>query len=426
MTETSSIQTPSSSIRSALENRDFRLYWAGQTISMLGDQLHNFAVVWLVLRVTADPLALGLVLALGGIAEATFSLFGGAVVDRFSPRRVMMLADLARLLLTAFLAATIFSGNLEIWMVFVYALVMGIVNGLFGPASNSILPRLLPQKDLQKGNLLSQGSAQLTGILGPILAAVWLGLSSNQTLGIVILIALDSISFLISLITLEWMQSGGERAAHEEKINISGVKQATREGISYVSNHPPLRFLFLLVAVAGFAFAGPVMVGIPYLADTRFPEGVAAYGIILSGYAAGNLLGIIFSNRLSLQNKKDIHVRLAAIFIVFGLGLAALGWISTAWLAAFDLLIMGLLNGSISILLLTGLQRNTPMEFLGRVMSIVIFANMALMPFSQAIAGALLTWNVQLLFLGAAALMIGAAIYIYLVGDRYQIGDQLL
>jgi hypothetical protein len=171
------------------------------------------------------------------------------------------------------------------------------------------------------------------------------------------------------------------------------------------------------------------MVGIPYLAGTRFPEGVAAYGMILSGYAAGNLIGILLSNRmpaLALRGKNNIHILLTAIFIAFGVGLAALGWVATAWLAALDLLIMGLLNGSISILLLTGLQRNTPQKFLGRVMSIVLFANMALMPFSQAIAGALLSWNVQLLFVGAAALMIGVAIYIYVAGDRYQIGDQLL
>lgn len=222
------------------------------------------------------------------------------------------------------------------------------------------------------------------------------------------------------------MRAGGERSGKEEKINFSAVKKSTREGISYVSNHPPLRFLCLVVAAAGFAFAGPVMVGIPYLADTRFPEGVAAYGAILAGYAAGNLLGIIFSNRLPLRNKKGVHILLTAIFIAFGMGLAVLGWVSTAWLAAFDLLVLGVLNGYMSILLLTGLQRNTPQEFLGRVMSVVIFASMVLMPFSQAIAGALLIWNVQLLFLGAAALMVGTALYIYSAGAQYQIGEQLL
>jgi len=222
------------------------------------------------------------------------------------------------------------------------------------------------------------------------------------------------------------MQTGGETASGQGRVNLDGVMNSTREGISYVFNHSSLRFMFLMVAVASFSFAGPVMVGIPYLADTRFPAEVAAYGIILSGYAAGNLLGIIFSNRLPLRDKKSIHILLTAIFIAFGIGLAALGWISTGWMAAVDLFIMGLLNGYISILLLTGLQRNTPQEILGRVMSIVIFANMVLVPFSQAIAGVVLGWNVVILYLGAAALLIGAAMYIYFAGDRYEIGNQLL
>ena len=393
---------------------------------MLGDQLHNIAAVWLVLLLTDDPLALGVVLALGSIPQAIFSLLGGTIVDQFSPRRVMLFVDLARLVLSAAIAMTIFTGTLKIWMIFVYALLTGVISGIFGPASSAIMPRIFPEKELQSGNLVFQGSAQLIGILGPILAAVFIAYFPDEYMGIAILIAVDSITFIASLITLGLMSSGGEMGLTKGKINFKAVKNSTRAGSSYVSNNPTLRFLFVLIMVASFSFAGPVMVGIPYLADTRFPEGVTAYGFILSGYAAGNLLGIILSNRLPLRDKKGIHILFTAIFIAFGIGLAAMAWISTARLAAIDLFIMGLLNGYISIFLLTGLQHNTPQEILGRLMSIVIFSNMLLMPFSQAIAGAVLRWNVESLFLGAAVLMIGAAISIYLAGGRYKIGDQLL
>jgi MFS family permease len=393
---------------------------------MLGDQFHNIAAVWLVLLLTADPLALGAVLALSGLSQAIFSLLGGAVIDRFSPRRVMLFADLARLFLTAYLAAKIFTGTLELWMIFAYAFVMGAILGIFGPASNSIIPRMLPEKDLQTGNLVIQGSARLLGILGPLLAAGLIAAAPDEYLGIAILIAVDSITFLASIITLWLLQTRGEMALPEGRINFAAVMSSTREGISYVVNTPSLYFMFLMVAIAGFAFTGPLMVGIPYLAETRFPEGVAAYGIILSGFAAGNLLGILLSTRLPAPDKKSMHALLTAIFIAFGIGLAALAWVSTAWLAAFDLFIMGLLNGYIVILVLTGLQRNTPQEILGRVMSTAIFANMALIPFSQAISGAVLRWNVEILFLGASILMIGAAIYIYVSRDKYKIGDYLL
>jgi MFS family permease len=311
-------------------------------------------------------------------------------------------------------------------MIFVYAFLMGAIYGIFGPASSSMIPRILPEKDLQTGNLLIQGSSQVAGILGPVLAAGFISMFWDDTLAIAILIAADSLTFLISILTLWSMHMGGEMAVTKERISFEAVRHSTREGISYVFNHASLHFLFLLIAFAGFAFSGPVTVGIPYLAEMRFPQGVAAFGFILSGYAAGNLLGILLSNRLPLRDKKDVPILLAGIFIAFGIGLASLAWISTTWLATLDLLIMGLLNGYISILLLTGLQRNTPQDMLGRVMSIVLFANLVLIPFSQAMAGALLRWNVEILFIGASALMIGAAIYIYASRDRDQIADQFL
>jgi MFS family permease len=407
-------------------NRDFRLYWIGQSISGLGNQFQSIAGVWLVLTLTGDPLALGVVLALASIPQAVFSLFSGALIDRYSPRTVMLLADLLRLLLSAFLAASIFSASLEIWMLFVYAFVLGAISGIFEPASSSILPRLLPETELKKGNLLVQGSTQVIGILGPLLAAGLIAVFTDAVRGVAILIALNSITFLVSLITLSSMQTGGETKSPGAELNFEAVMRSTRQGISYVYHSPSLYFMFLIIALASFSFGGPVMVGIPFLAEIRFAQGVAAYGLILAGFAAGNLLGMILSNRLPPRDKKDARVLFTGIFIAFGIGLAALAWISTTWLAALDLFVMGILNGYISILLLTGLQRNTPQEMLGRVMSVVIFANMALMPFSQAIAGAVLRWSVEILFLGASALMIGAAFYINTSIEKVKIGDQLL
>lgn len=169
---------------------------------MLGDQLHAIAGVWLVLTLTGDPLALGILLALGGIPQALFSLFGGAIIDRFSPRRVMLLADLLRFMLSAYIAVAIYSAFLQIWMIFVYAFLLGAIYGIFEPASGSMIPRILPGKDLQNGNLLVQGSTQLVGILGPLLAAGFISISSDDTLAIAILIAVDSATFLVSFITL--------------------------------------------------------------------------------------------------------------------------------------------------------------------------------------------------------------------------------
>jgi MFS family permease len=100
------------------------------------------------------------------------------------------------------------------------------------------------------------------------------------------------------------------------------------------------------------------------------------------------------------------------MFLLFGLGTASLAWIGSSWLAFAVMLVMGILNGYLSITLITGLQRNTPREMLGRIMSMVVLANLVFMPLSQTIAGAVLRWNVPLLFVAAGVLMALCAVYL--------------
>jgi len=412
-------------LRAVFSVRDFMLLWIGQTTSMLGDQFHMIAGAWLVLKLTGDPLALGTVLAVGGIPRAIFTLVGGAITDRFSPRRVMLISDSIRLLISALMAAQILTNTLDIWMIYIYTLVGGIVSGFFGPASMSILPRLLPEKDLQAGNSLSQGSSLLIGFLGPAIAGILIAVFPNETLGVGAVIAFDALTFVVSIATLWLLRSGGEASASAERLNVRAVFVSIRQGVDYMFKDPALRLMFVVMALANIAFGGPILVGVPYLANTRFPEGAAAYGIIISGYAGGNLLGLLVSGGLPRPGKKILQFLFISLFVIFGLGVTALGWISITWLATLDMFIMGMLNGYISILLITGLQRSTPKEMLGRVMSLVMFASMRLTPFSQALAGGVLRWNVWFLFAAAGALMFGLALYLLLQGVSGGMIEQL-
>ena len=153
-------------MKRVLSIRDFFLLWVGQSTSQLGDQFHSIAGAWLALKLTGDPLTLGLVIAVGGIARAIFTLIGGAITDRISPRKVMLFADLFRLCLSALLAAQVLTGTLQVWMIYVYSLIGGIVGGVFNPASMSMAPHIVPQADLQAGNSVMQGSSQLIGFIG--------------------------------------------------------------------------------------------------------------------------------------------------------------------------------------------------------------------------------------------------------------------
>ena len=137
--------------------RDFRLLFGGTATSLLGDQFALIATPWLVLMLTGDPMALGIVLALEGIPRAVFMLLGGAITDRISPRLVMLIADVVRLVLTGLLALAIFTGTVQVWMLYAFGLGFGLVAGFAIPAENSIVPMLVKDDDLQAGNSIIMG-----------------------------------------------------------------------------------------------------------------------------------------------------------------------------------------------------------------------------------------------------------------------------
>jgi len=413
-------------MKRVLAVRDFFLLWIGQSTSLLGDQFHAIAGAWLVLKLTGDPLALGTVLALGGIATAVFTVIGGAITDRISPRKVMLTSDAIRLCLSAMLATQIFTGTLQVWMIYIYSLVEGIVSGVFAPASMSMAPRLVPPEDLQAGNSVMQGSMQLIRFVGPAVAGGLIAAFPKENVGVGLALAIDAVTFIASIVTLWMMKSGGEVIVSDGTQAKSNVLQSIVDGVRFVIEDPFLKFLFLLIAVANLAFSGAVAVGVPFLADTRFPEGAAAYGLILSGFAGGNLLGIILSGSLPKMPGKMIGVFMVTMFLVLSAGVSSLAWIAWTWVAMADLFVQGVLNGYLSILLITSLQQNTPKEMLGRLMSMVLLAGIVLAPLSTAISGAVLHWNVPALFLGAGALLLICAVYLMRPQMSQMVGMRLV
>lgn len=420
MAQAVAIPATTNPMKKVLGIRDFMLLWVGQATSMLGDQFHSIAASWLVLKMTGDPMALGMVMAISGIPRALFTVIGGAITDRISPRKLMLITDFVRLFLSTLLAVQIFTGTLQVWMVYIYAAVTGIMGGLFGPASMSIVPHIVPEEDLQAGNSLTQGSSALIGFVGPAIAGAMIAAFANEATGMGISIAVDALTFVISVITLWMMRSGEIVKTTAEKEAAGSIFSSVKEGFSFMVKDPVLRMMFIMIALANLCFTGPLLVGIPFLADTRFAGGAAAYGIIISGYAGGNLLGIILSGVLPKPKKSMIRWLMVVMFAVFGIGIAAMSWISVTWLATANLFVLGILNGYLSILLITGLQRSTPKALLGRLMSMILLANMSMMPISQALSGAALRWSVTAVFVTAGLIMIaltGAMVFSPLVSD---------
>jgi MFS family permease len=413
------------SFRELFRDRNFLLYWSGQGTSLIGDQFMLIALPWLVLQITGDSIALGIVLALVGIPRAIFMLLGGALTDRLSPRNVMMASDIGRLLLTAGLGSMILYGHIEMWMLYSFALVFGTMSGIFIPASTSIVPLMVKKEDLQTANSISQGTSQLSVFIGPALAGAVIALLASRGAGTSIegtgiAFAIDAFSFLVSVSTLGLMVFKSQPQG--AKGNILG---SIREGIVYVIRDPHLRVLLIIMAFINFLFAGPFLVGVPVVASTRLAGGAAAFGLLMSSFGGGNLLGIILSGILPKPRAGLLGYILAGSIGFFGLCIVIFGLTMSTLSGCVTLAVLGICNGYLNILMITLLQKISPMGMMGRLMSLVMLAVLGLAPISQGITGFLIKYSVEGLFVSVGALFIITALLSLMLPEVRDIGSRV-
>lgn len=411
MTDTLSVHTKplanNSSLASILGIRNFRLLWIGEGISLLGDQFYLIALPWLVLILTGNALAVGSVLAIAGIPRAVFMLLGGALTDRFTPRKLMISSNLVRLILTGLLTVLVFTGLIQTWMLFAFALVFGLADAFFYPAQTSIVPQLVSKDQLQAGNAMIQGTATLSVFIGPVLAGAMIsrldGGSMQSMTGIAVAFALDALSFLVSIMMLSLMKIGTGLSAVEKA--AEGVLASIREGLLYVWRDTTLKLVFGLTAGINILIVGPFFVGIPVIAKMRFAEGAAAYGLIMSAFGGGSLLGIALAGTLPRPSPKKLGTILLSVISLMGIGLIVIGITPSTLVAALASFMMGAANGYNNIMLITWLQKRISPALTGRIMSLVMFASLGLNPISTALSGALIGLNATALMVFAGALM---------------------
>ncbi len=392
--------------------RDFRLLFGGAATSLLGDQFGLIATPWLVLKLTNDPLALGTVLALEGIPRALFMLFGGAIADHLSPRLVMLVANVTRFLLTAAMAAAVLGGVAQLWMIYLFGLLFGTVAGFAIPAENSIVPMLVEEQDLQAGNSIMMGTTQLAGFVGPTIAGVVIGGFAGTYEGVGVAFAFDAFTFVVSAITLQLIRTGKRRESSSGASSREGVWSSIRTGINFLWRDEALRFMFVVLTAINFLLIGPLLVGIPVLANQRLPEGATAFGLLMSASAGGNLGGYLLAGSLPRLSGSRVRWIMVLLFGAYGVVVGSLGLITSTWIDFGLLLFLGLGNGYLAVMLITWMQSRTPKEMLGRMMALVMLAGTGLAPVSQALAGALSKWNLTLMFEVPGALVLLLTLWI--------------
>jgi len=403
----------------AVPRLDRNFWWllGGSLVSALGDQFTLIALPWLVLKLTGSALALGTVLMVMALPRAAFMLVGGAFVDRFSPRVVLLLARSANAVLIAALAALVWLGSIELWMLYLLGLGIGLATAFVYPAGGSLLPQVVPPGKLTTANSFMMGMRQLSLFAGPALAGVIVALFAApgvhapgaarvpDATGLATAFTVDALSFLASIGSLFLIRLHPEaRAARGQA--PAGMLRAIGQGVRAVWRDFPLRAFMLYVAAVSFFVGGPLQVGLPVLADQRLDWGAAAYGALVSANGAGVLVGTVFAGlgtRL-LGHRLGLVVLIADS--VGGLIIAAFGFVHVTLIGMAMLFGWGIMGGFVQIAVMTWIQRRVPPEMMGRTMSLLMFTFLGIAPLAAALGGLVLEQtSVTALFVGAGLLL---------------------
>jgi MFS family permease len=318
---------------------------------------------------------------------------GGVAADRFSPRSIMLVSNALRAIVVGVLAALVFTGEVQLWMLYVLALTFGAVDSFFWPAQGAIVPMLVAEDELPGANGLMQGSQQLTGLIGPALAGLLVA-----AVGTAWAFGLDAASFAVAALAL-FLIRGGRRATTIGE-HQAGLLRTIWSGLTFVWRDPAFRSLILLSAVLNFALNGPISVGMAWLAANRFDGGSEVYGFILAAFGGGALLGAVVAG--SVGRVHQLGWLTVAGSVVMGIAVGLIALAEAAVVVMVLALAIGIAVGFLNVRIVAWLQARTPEDMIGRVMSLVMIGGVALSPVSMALSGILVD-------VGAASLLFAAA-----------------
>jgi MFS family permease len=328
------------------------------------------------------------------IPRAALMLLGGAVSDRASPRRILIVSALARAVLVGTVAVLLFLKSLQLWELFLLVFGFGVADAFSYPAGSAILPTLVESEQLPAANSLSQSTQQITTLLAPGPAGLFIRAFGNAWAFV-----FDGVSFFAIILALIHVPDQPSIAVNAEK---QSMVQSIAGGLQYVLSDIPIRSLMLVIAVLNFGLAGPLTVGLAMVAKQEFGT-ASSFGLLISSTAAGSLTGMLCAGVIR-HRRRGLTLLLSSVLI--GVCVAVLGLLRTMTILVPDLFLMSGITAFLSIALIAWLQQRVDSKMMGRVMSVLMFASVGLTPLSLALAGFALKISVPGTFFSAGAMVI--------------------
>src|SRR3954452_1425356 len=362
----------------ALGSRNYRLFFAGQTVSLIGTWMTRIATSWLVYRLTRSPFLLGITSFAGSIPLFLLAPIAGVWIDRWDRHRTLIVTQVVSMVQSFLLAALALTGTVDIWHIVALMLLQGVVNALDMPARQAFLVEMVDQRDdLPNAIALNSSMVNAARLLGPSVAGLIIAAVGE---GYCFLI--DGISYLAVIASLAAMQvtkkprHAGKRSAFAEM----------REGWQYVSQSLPIRSILLLLALVSL-LGMPYTVLMPVFAARVLHGGPHTLGYLMGAIGVGALAGaLLLAARRTVLGLGRVIPLSAAIFggALIAFGLSHLFWLSAILLLAAGFGMMRQMAASNTLL-----QTIVEDEKRGRVMSFYAMAFAGMSPFGSLLAGIL-------------------------------------
>jgi MFS family permease len=359
----------------ALNHRDYRVFWLGQSVSVIGSWMQSVGLSWLVLELTGSPLRLGIVSALQFAPLLLFSVLAGVLIDRVPKRRIVIGTQVALMLPAFALAALTATGLVRYWHVATVAGLIGLVNALDMPSRQTFVVEMVGRDDLANAVALNSASFNAARVTGPAIAGLLI-----DRYGIATAFLLNGLSFVPVVVALLVARAGSTRRPRA----ATTMRQEIGDGVRYAAHTPAIALVLCLVsAVSTFALNHNVLV--PLFAREVLHEGVHGFGLLMASLGVGAVAGAA-AVAVLVQDRPPLAAVVGPALGVAG-GIFALAYVRHLWVAVVVLFVVG----AMQIVFLNGcsttVQVTVPDELRGRVMSLYTMVFAGVTPFGAFLMG---------------------------------------
>ncbi len=387
----------------ALRSRNYRLFVAGQSVSLVGTWMQTIAMSWLVYRLTGSAFLLGIIGFTSQIPTFLLAPVAGVLADRWNRRNLLIATQVLAMLQAVVLAAIVLFGVVQVWHIVVLSLLLGIVNAFDIPVRQSFVVEMVSNReDLSNAIALNSSMVQGARLIGPMIAGLLVA-----SVGEGICFILNSVSYLAVLLALVAMQIGP--SPHQGKPHRH-VFHELKEGFRYAFSFGPIRSILLLVALVSLT-GMPYSVLVPVFAKEILHGGVHTFGFLMTAGGCGAFIGTVYlASRKSVLGLGRLIVIAALLFPV---GISAFAVSTNINVSFISLVVVGF--GGITLIAScnTILQTILDEDKRGRVMSFFTVAFMGMAPFGSFGAGTMagIIGPKETLLVGAACCLAGAFMF---------------